>query len=88
MLSPILFNLHLRLLNRYLPAGVRAAIYADDLLLYVSGTDSAGALNLSESAMDWLTPWLGDLGLSIFDFSIYVQFSMTRRELTMNAEHL
>ena len=59
VLSPILFNLHQRLLNRFLPAGVRAAMYADDLLLYVRGTDSAWALNLLELAMGSLTPWLG-----------------------------
>ena len=40
VLSPILFNLHLRLLNGYLPPDVRAAMYADDLLLYVRGSDS------------------------------------------------
>ena len=31
VLSPILFNLHLRLLNRFLPIDMRAAMYADDL---------------------------------------------------------
>ena len=65
VLSPILFNLHLRLLNGFLPAGVRAAMYADDLLLYVRGTDSARALGLLESAMGSLTPWLGGLGLTV-----------------------
>ena len=40
-------------------------MYADDLLLYVRGTDSAQALSLLESAMDSLTPWLRSLGLSI-----------------------
>ena len=65
VLSPMLFNLHLRLLKRFLPTEVRAAMYADDLLLYVRVTDSARALSLLESAMDSLTPWLGSLGLSI-----------------------
>ena len=65
VLSPILFNLHLRLLNRFLLTDVRAAMYADDLLLYVRGRDSARALSLLESAMDSLTPWLDNLGLSI-----------------------
>ena len=63
--SPILFNLHLRLLNKFLPTDVRAAMYADDLLFYVRGSDSAQALSLLESAMDSLIPWLGRLGLSI-----------------------
>ena len=35
VLSPILSNLHLRLLNRFLPTEVRTAIYVDDLLFYV-----------------------------------------------------
>ena len=65
VLSPILLNLHLRLLNRFLPAGVRAAMYADDLLLYVRGTKPAWALDLLELAMGSLTAWLGNLGLSI-----------------------
>ena len=65
VLSPILFNLRLRLLNGFLPSDVRAAMYAGDLLLYVRGTDTAQALGLLESAMDSLTPWPPGLGLSI-----------------------
>ena len=61
----IFTDLILRLLNRFLPTVVRAAIYAGDLLLYVRGTDSARALSLVESAMDSLIPWLDNLGLSI-----------------------
>ena len=64
-MSSILFNLHLRLLNRFLPTDVRAGMYADDLILCVRGTGSALALSLLESAMDSLTPWLDNLGLSI-----------------------
>ena len=44
---------------------MRAAMYADDLLLYVRGADSARALSLLESAMDSLSIWLDNLGLSI-----------------------
>ena len=40
-------------------------MYVDDLLLYVRRTDSARDLSLLESAMDSLTPWLDNLGLSI-----------------------
>ena len=69
VLSPILFNLHLRLLNKYLPSDVRAAMYADDLLLYVRGVtpslNAVCALGILESAVNSLTSWLGDLGLSI-----------------------
>ena len=65
ILSPILFNLYLRLLNGFLPPDVRVAMYADDLLLYVRRTDFGRALRLSESAMDSLTPRLGSLGLPI-----------------------
>ena len=65
VLSPILFNLHLRLLNRYLPSDVRAAMYADDLLPYVRGSGAAYTLGMLESAVMSLTPWLGGLGLSI-----------------------
>ena len=65
VLSLILFNLHLRLLNEFLPPDVRAAMYADDLLLYVRGTDTTRALGLLESAVDSLTPWFRGLGLSI-----------------------
>ena len=65
VLSPILFNLHLRRLNEHLPPDVRAAMYADDLLLYVRGSDAVRELGLLESAVDSLTPWLGSLGLSI-----------------------
>ena len=35
------------------------------MLLYVRGRDSARALSLLEPAMDFLTPWLDNLGLSI-----------------------
>ena len=56
VLSPISFNLHLRLLNKFLPTDVPAAMYTDDLLLYVRGSDSARALSLLESAMDSLIP--------------------------------
>ena len=82
VLSPILFNLHLRLLNRFLPAGVHSAMYADDLLLYVRGTDSAWALNLFELAMGSLTPWLGDLvdSISIPKCQLCV-FSRNRRRV-------
>ena len=51
VLLPILFNLHLRLLNRFVPTVVRAAMYADDFLLYVRGKDSDRALSLLESAI-------------------------------------
>ena len=56
VLSPILFNLHLRFLNEHLPPDVRAAMYADDLLLYVRGSDAVRALGLLESAVESVTP--------------------------------
>ena len=82
ILSPILFNLHLRLLNEHLPPDVRAAMYADDLLLYVRGSDAVRALGLLESAVESLTPWLGGLGLSIsLPKSQLCVFSRARRGL-------
>ena len=80
VLSPILFNFHLRLLNEHLPPDVRAAMYADDLLLYVRGSDSARALGLLKSAVESLAPWLGGLGLSVsLPKSQLCVFSRTRR---------
>ena len=43
-LSPILFNIHLRRLNEILPAEVRPAMYADDLLLYSRHSDPLQSL--------------------------------------------
>ena len=65
VLSPLLFNLHLRRLNDVLPADVRASMYADDLLLYTRHGDPHRALKRLEGAVGSLTPWLRDLGLSI-----------------------
>ena len=65
VLSSILFNLHPRLLNGYLLSDVRAAMYADDLLLCVRGSDTSYALGMLESAVMSLTPWLSGLNLSI-----------------------
>ena len=75
----ILFIFHLRLLNRFLPPDVRAAMYADDFQEqiivmddvkddvkdYVRGTNSVRALSLMESTMNSPTSSLGSLGLSI-----------------------
>ena len=65
VLSPLLFNLHLGRLNDVLPADARASMYADDLLLYTRHGDPDRALERLEGAVDLLTPWLRDLGLSI-----------------------
>ena len=65
VLSPIPFSIHLRSLNEILPAEVRAAVYADDLLLYSRHSDPQQALLHLERAMGSLAPWLRSLGLSI-----------------------
>ena len=65
MLSPLLFNLHLRGMNEVLPADVRESMYADDLLLYTRQADPHLALARLEEAVGLLTPWLRELGLSI-----------------------
>ena len=65
VLSPILFGIHLRRVNQILPAEVRAAMYADDLLPYSRHSDPHHALLHLERAMVSLTPWLRGLGLSI-----------------------
>ena len=65
VLSPLLFNLHLRGINEILPVDVRALMYADDLLLYTRQVDLHLALMRLEEAVDLLTPWLQELGLSI-----------------------
>ena len=44
VLSPLLFNLHLRGINEILPVDVRASMYADDLLLYTRQVDPRLAL--------------------------------------------
>ena len=65
VLSPILFSIHLRKVNEILPAEVRAAMYADDLLLYSRHSDPQQALLHLERVMGFLFPWLRSLGLSI-----------------------
>ena len=65
VLSPLLFNLHLRGINEILPVDVRASMYADDLLLYTRQVDPRLALLRLEEAVGLLTPWLQGLGLSI-----------------------
>ena len=65
VLSPILFSIHLRRVNEILPAEVRAAMYADDLLLYSRHSDPQQVLLHLERAMGSLAPWLRSLGLSI-----------------------
>ena len=52
-------------MNEILPAEVRAAMYADDLLLYSRHSDSQQALLHLERAVGHLTPWLRSLGLMI-----------------------
>ena len=64
VLSPILFNIHLRKLNEIFPVGVRAAMYADDLL-YSRHSDPRQSLLHLERTVGALTPWLRGLGLSI-----------------------
>ena len=65
VLSPILFSIHLRRVNKILLAEVRAAMYADHLLLYFRHSDRQQALLHLERAMGSLAPWLRSLGLSI-----------------------
>ena len=65
VLSPLLFNLHLRGINEVLPADVKASMYADDLLLYTRKADPHLALVHLEETVGLLTPWLRELGLSI-----------------------
>ena len=65
VLSPIVFNIHLKRVNEILPAEVRAAMYADDLILYSRHGDPRQALLHLERAVGSLTPWLRILGLSI-----------------------
>ena len=65
VLSPLLFNFHLRRLNDVLPKDVRVSMYTDDLLLYTRHGDLHRALERLEGAVGSLTPWLRDFGLSI-----------------------
>lgn len=65
VLSPLLFNLALIKIQSKLPVGVRIAMYADDILIYVRFRVSTDALELSRSSIESLTPWLSDMGLSI-----------------------
>ena len=56
VLSPILFSIHLRRVNEIHPAEVRAAMYADDLLLYSRHSDPQQALANLERAIGSLIP--------------------------------
>ncbi|XP_033231914.1 uncharacterized protein LOC117182908 [Belonocnema kinseyi] len=63
VLSQLLIWLVLR--RQHLPDGVSVAMYADDLLLYVTRILGQEAFELLELACEQLTPWLESLGLSI-----------------------
>lgn len=65
VLSPPPFNLTLRRLRQHLPAGVRVAMHADDLLLYVTEGSIQKASELLRLACERLTPWLASLALGI-----------------------
>ena len=63
VLSPILFSIHLRRVNEIHPAEVRAAMYADDLLLYFRHSDPQQAQPI------WSVLWaLWPHGCAAWDF--------------------
>ena len=77
VLSPILFNIYTSQLMDVLPLGVRYAMYADDLFLYVRGRVIPAARDALAGALALVIPWLRLLG---FEISIAkCQFSMFTR---------
>ena len=77
VLSPILFNIYTSRLIDVLPLGVRYAMYADDLFLYVRSSEVSAARDALAGALGLVIPWLRSLG---FEISIAkCQFSVFTR---------
>ena len=52
VLSPLLFNLIMKDLPSYLQSNVQFSIYADDVAIWISGTDPRGAVEILQTAVN------------------------------------
>lgn len=65
VLSPLLFNLYLRDIQRNLGPNVKTGIYVDDVFIYTECLSYQEGLNTLQESMSTLTPWLETIGMSI-----------------------
>lgn len=82
VLSPLLFNIYMADIGSSLPPHLRAAQYADDLLVYTRGGDVPEAMTLLDEAIAPLSDWLRRMGLGISSTKcVLCPFSSKRIEL-------
>ena len=90
VLSPILFNIYTSRLIEVLPPGVRYAMYADDLFLYVRGRVISAARDLLAEALGMMIPWLKPLGFKISiakcQFSVFTRSRDDLSDLVLPVE--
>lgn len=83
VLSPTLFNLAINNIDRCIPVPVKYSLYADDLVVYCAGKNTATTSTLIQNAVNNLQKWSAESG---FKFAVHktkvMTFSRKRRKYT------
>jgi len=76
-LSPILFNLYIKDILKYVPYDCKTIRFADDIVIICSYKDIYGIVNSLQTAFNQIYDWLGTLGLELS--LVKTQFMMFNR---------
>ncbi|XP_070525178.1 uncharacterized protein [Cardiocondyla obscurior] len=65
ILSPLLFNIYLRKIGRYLESGTKILQYADDIVIYSTHYSEQSAANSINNSLSRISSFLGNKGLTL-----------------------